>query len=134
MSYSKTVGDSVAAPIEAQINGVENTLYMTSTSSSNGQMTLTVHFTLNTDPDIAQAEQNLIGANAQIGAAKALYFPAISLTGALGTGSSDLSNLFQGPTRMWSYAGSFTGPIFTAGAIAGQGKQAEAQQKAALLF
>jgi len=85
-------------------------------------------------PDIAQAEQNLIGANAQIGAAKALYFPAISLTGALGTGSSDLSNLFQGPTRMWSYAGSFTGPIFTAGAIAGQAKQAEAQQKAALLF
>lgn len=85
-------------------------------------------------PDLAQAEQNLIAANAQIGAAKALYFPAISLTGALGTASSDLSNLFNGPARMWSYAGSFTGPIFTAGAIAGQVKQAEAQQKAALLF
>jgi multidrug efflux system outer membrane protein len=85
-------------------------------------------------PDLAQAEQNLIAANAQIGAAKALYFPAISLTGALGTASSDLSNLFKGPARMWSYAGSFTGPIFTAGAIAGQVKQAEAGQKAALLF
>ncbi len=85
-------------------------------------------------PDLAQAEQDLIAANAQIGAAKALYFPTISLTGALGTSSSDLSNLFQGPARMWSYAGSFTGPIFTAGAIAGQVKQAEAQQKAALLF
>jgi outer membrane protein, multidrug efflux system len=84
-------------------------------------------------PDLAQAEQNLIAANAQIGAAKALYFPTISLTGALGTGSSDLLNLFQGPARMWSYAGSFTGPIFTAGAIAGQVKQAEAAQKAALL-
>ncbi len=85
-------------------------------------------------PDIAQAEQNLIAANAQIGAAQALYFPTISLTGALGTSSSDLSNLFQGPARIWTYAGSFTGPIFTAGAIAGQVKQAEAQQKAALLF
>jgi multidrug efflux system outer membrane protein len=85
-------------------------------------------------PDLAQAEQNLIAANAQIGAAKALYFPTISLTGVLGTASSDLSNLFKGPARMWSYAGSFTGPIFTAGAIAGQVKQAEAGQKAALLF
>jgi multidrug efflux system outer membrane protein len=84
-------------------------------------------------PDIAQAEQNLIAANAQIGAAIALYFPAISLTGAFGTSSADLKNLFQGPSRMWSYAGSFTGPIFTAGAIAGQVKQAEASQKAALL-
>jgi multidrug efflux system outer membrane protein len=85
-------------------------------------------------PDLAQAEQNLIAANAQIGAAKALYFPAISLTGTFGVASSDLSNLFKGPARMWDYAGSFTGPIFTAGAIAGQVKQAEAGQKAALLF
>lgn len=51
---SKTVGDSVAAPIEAQINGVENMLYMTSTSSNTGQMTITVFFSLDTDPDIAQ--------------------------------------------------------------------------------
>jgi multidrug efflux system outer membrane protein len=83
-------------------------------------------------PDLAQAEQNLIAANAQIGAARALYFPSISLTGALGTRSSDLSNLFTGPSRIWSYAGSFTGPIFTAGAIAGQVKQAVALQQAAL--
>ncbi len=71
-------------------------------------------------PDLAQAEQNLIAANAQIGAARALYFPTISLTGALGTRSSELSNLFTGPSRIWSYTGSFTGPIFTAGAIAGR--------------
>jgi multidrug efflux system outer membrane protein len=83
-------------------------------------------------PDLAQAEQNLIAANAQIGAAKALYFPTISLTGALGTESSELSNLFKGPSRSWSYAGSFVGPIFTAGAISGQVKQAEAEQQAAL--
>lgn len=83
-------------------------------------------------PDLTQAEQNLIAANAQIGAAKALYFPTISLSSALGTESSELTNLFKGPSRMWSYTGSFAGPIFTAGAVFGQVKQAEAQQKAAL--
>jgi multidrug efflux system outer membrane protein len=83
-------------------------------------------------PDLAQAEQDLIAANAQIGAARALYFPTISLTGALGAQSAELSDLFQGPARVWSYAGSFTGPIFTAGAIRGQVKQAEAAQEAAL--
>ncbi len=84
-------------------------------------------------PDVRQAEQNLISANAQIGAAKALYYPTISLTGVLGFASSDLSNLFKGPSRTWSYAGSFSGPIFAGGAISGQVKQAEAIHKAALL-
>ena len=83
-------------------------------------------------PDILQAEQNLVAANAQIGAAKALYFPTISLTAALGVQSSELSELFKGPARTWSYAGSFTGPIFTAGAIAGQVKQARGLREAAL--
>ena len=85
-------------------------------------------------PDLLQAEQQLIAANAQIGAAKAQYFPTISLTGALGSASTDLSNLFKGPTRTWNYAGSIVGPIFTGGAIAGQVAQAEAAQRAALLF
>jgi outer membrane protein, multidrug efflux system len=50
----------------------------------------------------------------------------------LGTKSSELAELFKGPAKTWSYAGSFTGPIFTAGAIAGQVKQAEALQQSAL--
>ena len=53
---SKTVADAVAAPIEAQINGVDNMIYMTSTSSNTGQMTITVYFTLDTDPDMAQVQ------------------------------------------------------------------------------
>jgi multidrug efflux system outer membrane protein len=83
-------------------------------------------------PDLAQAEQNLIAANAQIGAAKSLYFPTVSLTGALGTQSSELSNLFKGASRTWNYAGSFTGPVFTGGAVYGQVKQAEAGRETAL--
>jgi multidrug efflux pump len=53
---AKTLADSVAAPIEAQINGVDNMLYMSSTSSSTGQLTLTVYFSLDTNPDIAQVQ------------------------------------------------------------------------------
>ncbi len=84
-------------------------------------------------PDLLQSEQQLIAANAQIGAAKALYFPAISLTGAYGGASAELSNLFKGSARVWSYAGTITGPIFTFGAVSGQVGQAEAAQRAALL-
>ncbi len=83
-------------------------------------------------PDIMQAEENLIAANAQIGAAQALYFPSISLTGFYGNVSQELSNLFSGPSTIWNFTGSITGPIFTAGAIYGQVYQAKAQQEAAL--
>jgi multidrug efflux system outer membrane protein len=84
-------------------------------------------------PDIAQAEQQLIAANARIGAAKALYYPTISLTGTFGGASAELSDLFSGPAGVWSFAGAVAGPIFTGGAIAGTVAQAEAAQKAALL-
>ena len=83
-------------------------------------------------PDILQAEQQLVAATAQIGAAKALYFPSISLTGGLGTASRDLGDLFTGPTRTWSFVGNLAGPIFTGGAISAQVAQTEAIQRAAI--
>ncbi|KAG8152916.1 efflux transporter outer membrane subunit [Burkholderia catarinensis] len=83
-------------------------------------------------PDLLQAEQNLVAQNALIGAARALYFPSISLTGLFGSVSSRFSNLFTGPARVWSFAGSVTVPIFTGGNIAGQVRQANARQQQAL--
>lgn len=84
-------------------------------------------------PDIRQAEQNLIAANALIGVARAQYFPSISLTGLFGWASTDLSDLFSGPAKTWSWAAPVTAPIFTGGAISGQVKAAEAIQQQALL-
>ena len=66
-------------------------------------------------PDIAQAEQQLIAANADIGVAKAAYFPQIALTGAAGWQSAALSTLFSGPAGLWSVGGALAQPIFTAG-------------------
>ncbi|WP_260854687.1 efflux transporter outer membrane subunit [Paraburkholderia sp. BCC1884] len=83
-------------------------------------------------PDIVQAEQALVSANASIGAARAQYFPSISLTGLFGAASTALSGLWTGPARIWSFAGAIAQPIFTGGAIAGSVKTAEAQQQEAL--
>ena len=83
-------------------------------------------------PDIRQAEQDLIAANAQIGVARAAYFPAISLTGFLGSASGDLSDLFKGPSRIWQYSVPVSVPLFTAGRIAGSVREAEAIQQQAL--
>jgi multidrug efflux system outer membrane protein len=85
-------------------------------------------------PDIRQAEQDLIAANANIGVAKALYFPTISLTGLFGWASNDLSHLFNGATKTWSWAVPVSAPIFTGGAISGQVKSAEAVQQQALVI
>jgi multidrug efflux system outer membrane protein len=85
-------------------------------------------------PDILQAEQNLIAANANIGAAKAQYYPSLSLTGALGTASTAFGNFLTGPASLWQLAASLTGPIFTFGAIEGQVHTAEGQTEAAVNF
>ncbi len=84
-------------------------------------------------PDIRQAEQDLIAANARIGVARALYFPTISLTGFLGLESTELSSLFSGPARTWNYAAQITMPVFSAGGIAGTIKATEALQQQALV-
>src|SRR5580692_1632431 len=68
-------------------------------------------------PDIREAEQALISANAQIGAAKALWFPQITLTGFLGGQSRSLSGLFTGPGRQWSLVPVADLSIFNAGRI-----------------
>jgi len=83
-------------------------------------------------PDLVAAEQALVAANARIGAAKAAYFPTISLTGAFGAASRSLSDLSSGTARVWSYGADVSVPIFTAGAIAGQVQSAEGAQREAL--
>jgi multidrug efflux system outer membrane protein len=83
-------------------------------------------------PDIRSAEQNLVAANAIIGVAKAAYYPNISLTGALGLESADLSDLFKGSSKTWSIGAGVLQPIFNAGRIRGQVAQAEALQRQAL--
>jgi len=83
-------------------------------------------------PDIRQAEQLLIAANANIGVAKSLYFPTISLTGDFGLESTSLSNLFTSAAQTWSYGVPLSVPIFTAGRIGGEVKAAEAIQQQAL--
>ncbi len=84
-------------------------------------------------PDILQAEQNLVAANASIGAARALYYPTISLTGAYGSTSTAAGSFLTGPATTWQAAASLTGPIFTFGAIEGQVQSAEAQKAQAEL-
>ncbi|OAN57638.1 efflux transporter outer membrane subunit [Sphingomonas sp. TDK1] len=70
-------------------------------------------------PDIAQAEHELRAANADIGAARAAFFPRVSLTGAFGFASLALDNLFRGANRSWSYAPAVSVPIFRGGELRG---------------
>ena len=83
-------------------------------------------------PDIRQAEQALVAANARIGVAKAQFFPTISLTGLFGWASSELSNLFTGPAQVWSWGGAAVAPIFTGGSLLGQFWASEAIQQQTL--
>ena len=84
-------------------------------------------------PDIRAAEQNLIAANAQIGVARAAYFPTLSLSGALGGASTQLSSLFSGPASLWNLAPQITQPIFTAGRLKSRVKLAEAEHERTLI-
>jgi multidrug efflux system outer membrane protein len=84
-------------------------------------------------PDIREAEEQLIAANAEIGVARAAYFPQISLNGTGGFQSSALSNLFTGPAGAWSFGASLTQPIFTGGKLRSGVRLAEARQKTAVL-
>lgn len=83
-------------------------------------------------PDVVQAEYRLRAANARIGAARANFFPTISLTAAAGLASSALSNLFTGGAFTWSVAPSATLPLFDAGANAGNLAYAKAQRDVAV--
>ncbi len=83
-------------------------------------------------PDILAAEQNLVAANAQIGVARAAYFPQISLTGSGGYASSSLASLFSGPP-IWTLAGSLSQPIFQGGRLKSNVRLAEAQHEQLLL-
>jgi len=83
-------------------------------------------------PDIRAAEQNLVAATANIGVAKAAYFPQISLTGFLGGQSSQLSNLFSGAGGAWNFAPRASLPIFNAGRVKSGVRLTEAQRQLAL--
>ena len=85
-------------------------------------------------PDIREAEAQLIAANAQIGVARAAYFPEISLNGNGGFESSALTGLFNGPAGAWSFGASLTEPIFTAGRLRSGVRLAEARQETAVLL
>jgi len=85
-------------------------------------------------PDILQAEQNLVAANASIGVARSLYYPTLSLTGVLGSVSTALGDFLSSASVAWSIGAGLAGPAFTFGAIEGQVQSAEAAQRQALAF
>ena len=84
---------------------------------------------LETRPDVRQAEQNLIAANARIGVAKAALFPTISLTAGLGGESKDLSDVMKSAARIWNGGLSLNVPMFDSGRLSSKVDQATAQQK-----
>src|SRR6202007_2458166 len=84
-------------------------------------------------PDIRAAEQNLVAANANIGVAKAAYFPQLSLSGLIGGQSTQLSSLFNGPNSAWSFIPQLSQPILTAGRLGSTVRLAEAQRELALV-
>ncbi|PYT32348.1 MAG: transporter [Acidobacteria bacterium] len=84
-------------------------------------------------PDIRAAEQNLIAMNAEIGVAKAAYFPQISLSGFLGGQGTQLATLFSRPSAIWNFTPQVTQPIFTAGRLKSNVKLTQALRESALI-
>jgi outer membrane protein, multidrug efflux system len=82
---------------------------------------------LNRRPDIRAAEQSLVAANADIGQAKAAYFPKVTLTGYYGFQSVALSDLFTGGSQTWQFGPAVSLPVFTGGALRGNLKLAQAR-------
>jgi multidrug efflux system outer membrane protein len=83
-------------------------------------------------PDIRSAEQLLVSQYALVAAAKAAYFPTISLTGTFGFQSDSLSRLFSGPSKAWTFIPQITQPIFTAGRLKSNVNFEKAQREFAL--
>lgn len=83
-------------------------------------------------PDILEAEETLKGANANIGAARAAFFPRIALTTSVGLASDELGDLFRGASRTWSFAPRISVPIFNAGANRANLNVAEADRDIAV--
>jgi multidrug efflux system outer membrane protein len=83
-------------------------------------------------PDVREAEQLLVAANADIGAAKALFYPTITLTGAFGTLSGDLADLLKGDSVIWSFGAGLFQPLFNAGRIKRNFEAAQARFDQAL--
>ncbi len=84
-------------------------------------------------PDIRQAEEQLVSFNAQVGVARAAYFPQITLTGDAGYQSSALGSLFSSPAGFFSFGGALTQPLFAGGRIRSGVRLAEAQKEEAVL-
>lgn len=84
-------------------------------------------------PDIMQAEQALVAANAEIGAARAAFFPRISLTTSLGFSSADMGGLFRGSNRSWSFAPQITQPLFHGGQLRAELRLTEVRSSIAVV-
>ncbi len=117
----------VAIPESLEPNEIEAATSITAIAPASLSSTVLLN-----RPDIRQAENLLKAANANIGAARANFFPRISLTAGIGTGSTELSDLFDGGSGLWSFVPTVSLPIFTGGANIARLEQANVEQKIAV--
>jgi multidrug efflux system outer membrane protein len=83
-------------------------------------------------PDLVEAEQRLVAANARVAVARSAHFPSIRLTGFLGSESAELSDLFSGPAGIWSAVAALAQPLYAGGRLQAQRDAAEARERVAL--